>query len=139
MPSDTMFHATRRAILRAATVAPLYAFTAPAGAAMLPAADATQEQRVASIVEDFAARYDQAPNGMAQGAVRVARKNALCRIPDGPLVPFKGAVRDWTGVVDVLDSTNDGRGVLRVRITPHFSVSTTNNGLSESLGPPTLI
>jgi len=89
---------------------------------------------MADIIDRAAAKYDEAPNGMACGAVRVARRNTLCAL-SGPLIPAEGAVRDWQGTVEKLDATNDGRGVLTVRITPRLSLGTTNNAISEAVGP----
>jgi hypothetical protein len=64
---------------------------------------------------------------MAQGALRPERANALCA-----LLPDR-TVRDWAGTVETLSSTNDGRGVLVVRISPNITLGTTNNALSEDL------
>lgn len=99
---------------------------APAVAMAPPTTDNSEEQFIAQITK-AAAAYDSAPNQMAQGAVRAFRARALCAsFPDGE-------VRDWTGTVEKLSSTNDGKGVLSIRISPHVTLSTTNNTLSESL------
>jgi hypothetical protein len=89
--------------------------------------DGEAEQRLIELIEEYATRYNEAPNEMAQGALRPERASALCAlIPDG-------TVRDWVGTIETLSSTNDGRGILVARISPHITVSTTNNAFSEDL------
>ncbi len=48
-------------------------------------------------------------------------------------------VTGWIGAVDELSSSNDGHGVLKIRLTSHLTVGTTNNALSDSIGMSTLI
>lgn len=87
---------------------------------------ATEEQFITEI-DNASAAYESAPNEMAQGAVRAFRARALCSLfPDDE-------VNNWTGTIETLSSTNDGQGVLSIRISPHITLSTTNNTFSEAL------
>lgn len=95
----------------------------------LAGAGEESEKQFIATIEEFAAHYNEAANEMAQGAVRPERARALCE-----LLPL-GIVRDWVGTVAALSSTNDGRGILVVRISPHVTLGTTNNSLSEALSP----
>ena len=64
---------------------------------------------------------------MAKGAVRPARATAICSL-------LRSAqAKDWIGTVATLSSTNDGKGVLAVQLSDRVTLSTTNNGFSESL------
>ena len=47
--------------------------------------------------------------------------------------PARSDRSDWVGTVETLSSTNDGKGIFVVRIAPHITLGTTNNGLSEAL------
>lgn len=85
------------------------------------------EAALVRVIEDYAARYAQAPNDMARGALRPERARALCQLQ-------LGVVRDWIGRVETLSSNNEGKGVLGVRLSDHLEVRTTNNDLSDSLG-----
>lgn len=103
--------------------------TAETSSEALPATgDEAIEEGFITQIDKAAAAYESAPNEMAQGAVRVMRARALCALLPG------GEVRDWTGTIETLSSTSDGHGVLSIRISPHITVSTMNNGFSEALG-----
>jgi hypothetical protein len=110
----------------------------PAVATAVPptpeADDRSAEERFIAQINKASAAYNSAPNDMAQGAVRTMRARALCGVlPDGD-------AHDWTGTIESMSSTNDGRGVLSIRISPHITISTMNNAFSDSLGDqPTLI
>lgn len=95
-----------------------------------PAPDS--QQRFLALVDRFAEAYRRAPNDMARGAVRPERARALCDAVRGL------AVRGWMGTVETLSSTNDGRGVLALRLNDQVTVKTWNNSLSDS-GDRTLI
>jgi len=90
-------------------------------------------------IDDFARKYEQAGNKMAKGMVRHDRSNALCRFGKSPLAQYRGVVSDRIGTISEMDAVSDGRGILAVRLSPRLSVATTNNDLSEMLGPPTLV
>jgi hypothetical protein len=92
------------------------------------------EQQFIDAIDQAAASYHDAPNDMARGAMRVARTEAVRR-----LLPDRAA-QGWVGTIETLSSTNDGRGVLVIRISPRITVQTYNNSLSERLsGQQTLI
>ncbi len=93
---------------------------------------AAREGWIVSQVDKFADSYGAAANGMMQGRIRHERALALCG-PASLMRPANGEARDWSGIVEILDSVGDGRGVLVVRISPHITLSTTNNTLSESI------
>ena len=84
-----------------------------------PAPPALQTQ-VQDIVADFSARYRAAPNAMAAGGLRPERARALC----AALRTGNAAVRGWVGVVERLDSSASGHGVLKVRLTPTLALRT---------------
>ncbi|MGA9865171.1 MAG: hypothetical protein WBQ75_01885 [Acetobacteraceae bacterium] len=93
-----------------------------------------QETWLAGIVDQFSAAHEAAPNDMAKGLVRHQRATSLCG-GTSAVKRDKGTVTDWEGTVETLDSTNDGRGILTLRIAPHVTLGTTNNALSEMVGP----
>lgn len=93
-----------------------------------------REAWLISTVDQFSAAFQSAPNDMAKGLIRHQRAIALCG-KESPVKADLGAVSGWEGTVETLDSTNDGRGILVVRIGPHVTLGTTNNALSESIGP----
>jgi hypothetical protein len=101
------------------------------GAGTPGAIDRTGEATAVTLLNDYAVRYDQAANDMAKGALRPERGHTLCT--KLAFIPDRGAVHDWVGTVETSSSTGDGRGVFVVRIAPHVTVGTTNNGLSESI------
>jgi hypothetical protein len=95
------------------------------------AVDRAGEATVLAVLNDYAISYEEATNDMAKGALRPGRARALCsRLP---FIRVRGVVQDWIGTIETLSATGDGRGVLAVRIGPHATVQTTNNGFSESL------
>ncbi len=100
--------------------------------------DRAGEATTVQILNDFAVRYEQADNDMVRGALRRDRGHALCsRLT---FIQTRGAVHEWIGTVETLSSTSDGRGVLTVRIGPHATLHTINNGFSESISEfPTLL
>lgn len=115
-------------------IAAIFAMGAASGRWVDRAGEATTVQ----ILDDFAVQYDQATNDMVRGALRRDRGHALCSHLG--FIQTRGAVHEWTGTVETLNSTGDGRGVLAVRISPHATVRTTNNAFSESISEfPTLI
>jgi hypothetical protein len=99
-----------------------------------PAARESNERMFLDLIANFSNIYASAPNRMSQATVPPQRANALCvLLPDG-------AVRDWVGTIETLSSTDDGRGILGVRISSHVTLETVNNPLSELLSAtPTLI
>ncbi|MDD2794384.1 hypothetical protein [Acidocella sp.] len=120
--------------------------TEPAGAAQAiqqTAAPAVpvppMEAKIISIVNDYAAKYDAAPNQMAQGALRPARAREICHVMaalNGAADPFQ--LNNWVGIVQTLSSNNDGKGVLAIAISGNTIFTTWNNDLSD-IGDNTLI
>lgn len=92
-----------------------------------------RQQQFIDILDDFAARYSQAPNEMAQGALRPQRAKAICS-----LMNRDWQVRGWLGKVKKMSSNNEGKGVIEISISPRISVKTWNNALSD-IGNHTLL
>lgn len=129
-----MTGAAMRAVARAVMLVALAGVMAGmlAGRAMAQAPMPADQQRFLALVDRFAEAYRTAPNDMARGAVRPERARALCAAVRGL------SVRGWVGTVETLSSTNDGRGVLALRLGSQVTVKTWNNSLSDS-GDRTLI
>ena len=115
----------------APSASPSSAPTAPAaspttGSAGGGLSDTTENSLIAAI-DKAAADYNNAPNEMAQGAVRVSRRGALASLL------AERDFADWQGTIESMSSTNDGRGgVLAVRISPHITLSTYNTYFADS-------
>jgi hypothetical protein len=77
-------------------------------------------------------QYNAGANDMAKGAIRPARKTALCNF----LVGLEAT--NWVGKIAKLSTNNDGRGVLAISIGDDMQVKTWNNALSD-IGDHTLI
>jgi hypothetical protein len=101
---------------------------APA-AAQTTASASTQslEDQFIGIVQAAMASYKSASNDMASGGVRAARASSLC----GLFAANKEA-DGWTGTITTLSSSNQGWGVLAVKLTGGITVETMNNGLSDA-------
>jgi hypothetical protein len=108
---------------------------APAGAQPARPADRdTDRQReFIDVLDDFAARYSQAPNEMAKGALRPQRAKAICSLMNRDV-----KVRGWVGEVKKMSSNNEGKGVIEISISPRVSVKTWNNAISD-IGDQTLL
>ena len=83
-------------------IAAIFAMGAASGRWVDRAGEATTVQ----ILDDFAVQYDQATNDMVRGALRRDRGHALCSHLG--FIQTRGAVHEWTGTVETLDSTGDG-------------------------------
>jgi hypothetical protein len=92
-----------------------------------------RQRQFVDMIDNFAARYRQTPNEMAQGALRPQRANAICS-----LMGRDTSVRAWIGKVKKMSSNNEGKGVLEISISPSASVKTWNNSLSD-IGDHTLL
>lgn len=99
----------------------------PAQEAPQPIPLPPEERGFIFAIDNGANAYNAGSNDMAKGASRPARAHAICA------AKRSSSVHDWIGTVDDLSSTSDGKGVLIVRISDNATLSTTNNGLSESL------
>lgn len=91
------------------------------------------EAAFVTAVTQYSSAYDQGANDLAKGAERPARAQALCKLVDST------PVKDWLGSVDTLSSSNDGHGVLKIRLTEHLTLGTSNNGFSDPVGMRTLL
>jgi len=80
-----------------------------------------------ALVNNSRDEYERGGNDMVKGAARAHRSQAVC---NGFSSPF---VTGWRGTVETLSSTSGGMGVLSVRVSPHLTLSTTNNKFSEDL------
>jgi hypothetical protein len=83
-------------------------------------------------VENAKVQYNSALNNLAKGVARPERKRAICSILT------TRNIRNWVGILDVLDSNGDGKGVLSASIAPNIYLKTWNNDLSD-IGSDTLI
>ena len=111
---------------------PPSAETAPAAVAEQPTpgapASSGSEATLLAITDRAREAFEAGTNDMVKGASRPARARAICAaFPDHQAV-------DWTGTVETLSSSNDGHGVLVLRLGPHVTAGTTNNGASDALG-----
>lgn len=102
-------------------------------AAPPPGPTGLSEGQFVAIIDQASAAYDSGSNDMAKGAARPARARSICNAATGV------QASEWRGTVETLSSNNEGKGVLTVRLSPHATVSTTNNALSDSMGMHTLI
>ncbi|MGY6246195.1 hypothetical protein ACXIUS_01440 [Bosea thiooxidans] len=85
----------------------------------------SDQQAFVGIISRSQQAYDAAPNDLAKGAERLARKSALCGIGLGP------AVSGWIGQVSDLSSNNDGFGVIKISVSRNAKVGTWNNSFSD--------
>jgi hypothetical protein len=100
-------------------------------AATEPVQPPAQTAFVAAVAE-ARDQFKAAPNDMAKGAARAARKAAICRA-----LPLRTA-RDWIGRIYRLSFNSDGNGIVEIAIGPDVYVTTWNNSLSD-IGDNTLI
>jgi hypothetical protein len=95
--------------------------------ANLAPSGAAAEASLLQIVDHYHTAYDAAANDMAKGVLRPVRAAALCSL-------FRSFdVEGWRGTVATLSATSDGKGVLAIQLPGSVTVSTTNNGLSDSV------
>lgn len=104
----------------------------PETSAYQPPSEPTEidkEESLISIVNEGCQEYTDGQNDFQKGAARPRRASRICKLLQDPVVT------GWYGTVDNLSSSSSGYGVLTIRISPHITVGTTNNSLSDSLGP----
>ncbi len=106
-------------------------FAAMAALVLIAAAPAPvlTQQAVIEVVTRFAALYDGAANGLAQGRVRRDRARALCG--EATVKAAQGMVKDWHGTVRALSSVADGRGILRVDVGGKVTLATHSLALTD--------
>jgi len=83
------------------------------------------EQEFIRAVQDGRTAFQMAPNEMAQGGTRSARRLAICQSLSGL------SVFGWSGQVRKLGSNSDGKGVLEISLADSVRVETWNNDLSD--------
>lgn len=84
------------------------------------------EQSFISVVETARENYRNATNEMQKGAMRPARARSICAT-----IRSRAASR-WIGQVAALDSSSDGKGVIKIKIAPDLFLETMNNSFSDS-------
>lgn len=99
---------------------------APAQVVAVP--DQTQEDSLISIVAMGRQEYENGQNDFQKGAARPRRASRICSLIKDP------NISNWSGVVEELSSNSSGYGVLKIRISPHITIGTTNNSFSDSIG-----
>ena len=85
------------------------------------------QAKVDAIISRTGAAYAEAPNKLAAGAATHARAHDMCAL----MVPVKGQVHSWAGVVTRLDSTSSGAGILAIQ----FGTGAFAETESMDLGP----
>lgn len=91
------------------------------------AGSATQEESLISIVDTGRQEYADGQNDFQKGASRPRRANRICNLMQPPVA------NNWVGTVEELSSNSSGYGVLKIRISPHITIGTSNNSFSDSL------
>jgi hypothetical protein len=69
--------------------------------------------------------YKAAANELAAGGIRSVRQQAICN------AVINQQASDWVGRVETLSSNGDGKGVVKLSMTPNIHVGTWNNSLSD--------
>lgn len=89
----------------------------------------TEDQRkFAQAIAQAKAAFAAAPNDLAAGGVRAARRSAVCEV-----LPSSLRVQDWGGRIATLSSNSDGMGVFGVTFLG-VGLATWNNSLSDMDG-----
>jgi hypothetical protein len=85
----------------------------------------SDQLRFISALQAGRSAFRAAPNDMAKGAARPARKQQICSAVRGL------QATGWVGHIDTLSSNSDGKGVLSIKISDNAYVKTWNNALSD--------
>ncbi|WP_252353884.1 peptidoglycan-binding protein [Acetobacter sp. P5B1] len=88
----------------------------------------TKEDDLILIVDEGRQEYENGQNDFQKGAARPRRASKICSLIRSP------QINNWVGTVEELSSNSSGYGVLKIRISPHATVGTSNNSFSDSLG-----
>lgn len=92
------------------------------------------EREFITTINAFGARYQQAQNEFKKSALRKERSQAIA------IILPKLSITDWVGHISSMQTTQDERGILVVKLgNSSISVQTVNNVVSDSLVPGTLI
>jgi hypothetical protein len=78
-------------------------------------------------------QFNSGKNEIQQEQARGRRREAIQSALNGD-----GRIEGWIGTVESISTTGDGNGIIKIRIHPSITVSTTNNELSN-IGDNTLI
>jgi hypothetical protein len=92
----------------------------------------TDEAQLIAAIDTARSAYRAAKNQMAAGGVRAERRTAICAVLAKP------TNQEWIGTISQLSSSNDGKGVLYIKLSDHLVVGTSNNSFSDT-GDNTLI
>ena len=84
-----------------------------------------EQKQFIQIVTKYIKEYNGAINELQKAALRDKRKNELASIVSSLVVS------NWEGSITELDTNNDGKGVLSIKIAPKIILSTWNNALSD--------
>lgn len=88
----------------------------------------TKEDDLILIVDEGRHEYENGQNDFQKGAARPRRASKICSLIRSPQID------NWVGTVEELSSNSSGYGVLKIRISPHATIGTSNNSFSDSLG-----
>lgn len=91
------------------------------------------ENEFISIVKYYKDQYKNANNGMGEGAARLHRRYDICS-RENTL-----EIKNWTGKISYLSSTEKSKGILTINISPEISLSTKSTEFSDNEENPTLI
>lgn len=92
-------------------------------AASMPA----DEAQFVAFLESARTNYAAAPNDLVRAKLRGERAQTLCDTAP------RAAPRDWVGVASQIDGIEDGRGILTVQISPHVTMGTLHNRMSDEM------
>lgn len=87
----------------------------------------TDQSKFIEVVSAAQADSDKAANDMQRGGVLAMREKKICQL----IGKAHGAVKNWVGEVEKVDSNSDGMGILQLKIADRIHVQTVNNGLSD--------
>jgi len=83
------------------------------------------QKQFIQIVTKYIKEYNGAINELQKAALRDKRKNELASVVSSLVVS------NWEGSIAELDTNNDGKGVLSIKIAPKIILGTWNNALSD--------
>lgn len=77
-----------------------------------------------ALSDDVREKFVLAKNELQKSALRDERKKQLQNMK-------LTKITDWVGTISELDTNNDGKGILSIKLSPNLSVGTWNNELSD--------
>lgn len=91
--------------------------------------------RVIAVIDEYAAKYESAPNELQKSALWKERNKAIQRAGQS----LKGEKdKKWVGILETMKTTSEGNAYIVVRIAPNITLSTANMELTD-IGNDTLI